>query len=243
MNCTIVKNIRRCQLMYNVWWMTEENNYGDLLTPYIFDHFGIPYCYADLDNADTICIGSIVKYATDNTLVLGSGLIKRKQKPNPNAIYKFVRGPLTRNRVIELGGTCPEIYGDAAFLLPLFWKECAKEHEVGIVPHIYNYDEVKEKYPQYHIIDLTQDPKIVTQEITKCKRIISSSLHGLIVAHAYNIPAAWVKFSTKLVGDTIKFQDYYASINVTPQLSSIETPKYSLGKIDINPIIDVFKNL
>lgn len=229
--------------MYNVWWMTEENNYGDLLTPYIFDHFGIPYCYADLDNADTICIGSIVKYATDNTLVLGSGLIKRKQKPNPNAIYKFVRGPLTRDRVIELGGDCPKVYGDAAFLLPLVWKESPKEYDVGIVPHVYNYNEVKLKYPQYHIIDLTQDPKIVTQEITKCKRIISSSLHGIIVAHAYNIPAAWVKFSAKLVGDNIKFYDYYASIKLKAILSTVEDPHYSIGKFDTKPIVDIFNNM
>lgn len=229
--------------MYNAWWMTNENNYGDLLTPYILDYFNVSYRYTEAKYANIICVGSIISHAADSTLVLGSGLIKRKQKTNPNAAYKFVRGPLTRNRVIELGGQCPKIYGDAASLLPLFWSESSKEHDIGIVPHTYNYKEAKEKYPQYQIIDLTEDPEVVTYEITKCKRIISSSLHGIIVAHAYDIPAAWVKFSTNLVGDDVKFYDYYASIGIDAKLSTVENPQYSLGKIDTTPIIDIFKSL
>ena len=230
--------------MYNLWWMKEEDNYGDLLSHFLFDYFNIPYTYTNADQANIICIGSIIKFATENTIVLGSGLIKSKQKPHPNAIYKFVRGPLSRNRILELGGQCPAIYGDAAFLLPLIWQKSKQIHEVGIIPHIYNYEEVKEKYPNYKVINLkTNDPEFITKEITSCKQIISSSLHGLIVAHAYDIPAAWVKFTNKLVGDDIKFNDFYASINVAPQLSTVENPKYNIGKIDINPIIDVFRSL
>lgn len=229
--------------MYKLWWMKKENNYGDLLTPYIFDYFNIPYVYTELEEANTLCVGSIIVHAKKDTLVLGSGLIKRKQTPSPLANYKFVRGPLTRNRILELGGNCPEIYGDPALLLPLIWKPSKKEHEIGIVPHIYNYNEVKEKYPSYKIIDLTKDPKIVTQEITSCKKIISSSLHGIIVSHAYNIPAAWVKFKSRLVGDDIKFKDYYASFNKDAILSTVESPVFTEAKFDISKLVDIFKKL
>lgn len=229
--------------MYKLWWMKKENNYGDLLSPYIFKYFNIPYVYKEIDDADTLCIGSIIVHAKKDTLVLGSGLLKQKQKPNPLANYKFVRGPLTRKRILELGGSCPEIYGDPALLLPLIWEPLKKEHEIGIVPHIYNYTEVKEKYPSYKIIDLTKDPKIVTQEITSCKKIISSSLHGIIVSHAYGIPAAWVKFETKLVGDDIKFKDYYASFNKDATLSTVEFPVFTEANFDISKLIDIFKQL
>lgn len=229
--------------MYKLWWMKKENNYGDLLSPYIFEHFNIPYVYSELEDADTICIGSIVVHAKKNTLVLGSGLIKAKQKPNPLANYKFVRGPLTRNKILNLGGTCPKIYGDPALLLPLLWKSSKKEYEIGIVPHIYNYNEVKEKYPSYKIIDLTKDPKTITEEITSCKKIISSSLHGIIVSHAYNIPAAWVKFEKKLVGDDIKFKDYYESFNKDPILSTVESPVFTEANFDISTIVNIFKDL
>jgi len=229
--------------MYKVWWMKEPANYGDLLTPYIFDYYNIPYEYASIGNANTLCVGSIIKHTKENTLVLGSGLIKNKQKPHPAANYKFVRGPYTRQRILDLGGQCPDIYGDAALLLPLLWPEKKKKYDVGIIPHISNYKEAKEKYTNYKVIDLRQDPKIVTNEITKCKKIISSSLHGIIVAHAYNIPAAWIKFTNKLVGDDIKFYDHYKSVNLEANLSTIESPKYTLGKYDIQPIREVFENL
>lgn len=223
--------------------MKDSKNYGDLLTPYIFKHFNISFEFADLSNANTLCIGSIIVHAKKDSIVLGSGLIKKKQKPNPLANYKFVRGPYTRSRILELGGTCPQVYGDPALLLPLIWEHQTPEYEVGLVPHIINYEEAKENFPYYKIIDLTKDPKVVTQEITSCKKIISSSLHGIIVAHAYGIPAAWVKFSNKLVGDDIKFYDHYTSINLEPKLSTVQTPIFTVGKYNLNIIKDIFKQM
>lgn len=223
--------------------MKKENNYGDLLTPYILNYFNIPYQYTLPNIADIICVGSIVSYAADDTLVLGSGLIQEKQKINPNAIYKFVRGPLTRKKIIESGGFCPEIYGDPALLLPFIWKESKKEFDVGLVPHIINYKEAKENYPDYNIIDLKGDPEKVTKEISKCEKIISSSLHGIVVAHAYGIPAAWVKFSQKLSGDDIKFYDYYESVNLKAVLSTVENPIYSTGKYDLKTIKEIFNEM
>ena len=47
----------------------------------------------------------------------------------------------------------------------------------------------------------------------KCKFIISSGLHGLIVSDAYNIPNSRIRMSDKLVGGDFKFIDYELSVN------------------------------
>jgi len=151
------------------------------------------------ETSDAMCIGSIIQRSTNNMIVLGSGVMHSKHKLNPDADYRFVRGPLTREKILSAGGLCPKIYGDPALLLPLFCNESKKEYDIGIVPHYVDYDEMKLQYPEYNIINLkNHNPLEVAKEITKCRQIISSSLHGIIAAHAYGIPAAWIKFSNKV---------------------------------------------
>jgi pyruvyltransferase len=232
-------------MMHNAWWLKKDKNFGDLLTPYILDYFNIKYKHTDVQNANLICVGSVARHAKDGTIVLGSGMINsRKEKLNPNADWRFVRGPYTRQRVIDCGGSCPEIYGDAAMLLPLLCPAEEKKYNIGIVPHFVDYNYVKEHYPNYKIINVINDnPLEVAKEISQCNKIISSSLHGIIAAHAYNIPASWVKFSDKIKGDDIKFKDHYAALNLPLVLSTVEDPIYTTGTLDLTPMINIFKEI
>jgi hypothetical protein len=73
---------------------------------------------------------------------------------------------------------------------------------------------------------------------------VSSSLHGIILAHAYGIPVAWTEFSTGLKGDGVKFLDHYASVGITdPVKSSVKQPVFTMGKLDLKPLIQAFKTL
>ena len=47
--------------------------------------------------------------------------------------------------------------------------------------------------------------------IISCKYILSSSLHGLIISDAYNIPNIWLD-EYKLNEGDFKFKDYFLSI-------------------------------
>ena len=56
------------------------------------------------------------------------------------------------------------------------------------------------------------------EEVLACEMIVSTSLHGVIVAHAYGIPAVWADFSeaaTRIQGNHVKFLDYFASVGIT----------------------------
>jgi hypothetical protein len=48
----------------------------------------------------------------------------------------------------------------------------------------------------------------VVREIAACAAVLTTSLHGLIVADAYGIPAVWSTLAPDLIGGTFKFHDY-----------------------------------
>lgn len=237
------------KIMLKLWWYgyrgdVSVNNYGDALTPAMFRAWNIPFEYSN--NFDTIGIGSIAKVARPGTRVLGSGIMSRKDGCDPDAEWLWVRGPHTRDKVIECGGNCPEVYGDMAMLLPLLVDESVKRHDVGIVPHLLQLDQARQLYPQHRIIDLrTADPFRTAREITECRTILSSSLHGIITAHAYGIPAAHIDLGIHIKGDGVKFEDHYDAIGVQHVLSTVEEPVVTTGQLDLRPlqqILDSLKN-
>ncbi|WP_421693800.1 polysaccharide pyruvyl transferase family protein [Aestuariivirga sp.] len=162
-------------------------------------------------------VGSILEGANSNTIVWGSGFIEEGTTviSPPRAIHA-VRGPLTRNALIESGIECPNIYGDPALLLPLFYDPPVKTtHEVGIIPHfIDKTSPVLTKFAKdtrVKLIDIEAGLGLFVREVKSCRTIVSSSLHGLICADAYCIPNLWVRFSNNVMGGNFKFQDYRLS--------------------------------
>src|SRR5690606_38035726 len=113
------------------------------------------------------------------------------------------RGPQTRKLLLELGYDCPEIYGDPAILLPKYFNPpVIKKYKIGVIPHYLDLEMAQALFKDQEgviVIDLmTMDVENVTLQIMSCECAISSSLHGIIVSHAYNIPSVQVKFSDKI---------------------------------------------
>ena len=233
--------------MKTTWWSKspKPGNFGDLLTPYILDYFSIPHEYVRQPRkAQLLCVGSTAKFAGNNTIVLGTGTMRESDVLNPRADWRFVRGPYTRDVVLRDGGDCPEIYGDPALLLPLLQSPPDhKTHDIAIVPHYVDYKYVSSRYD--NVIDvLNKNPLEVARQIASCKKIVSSSLHGIITAHAYGIPAAWVEFSDKLSGDGIKFADHFASVG-SELIKSSESSTVFIEpkKIDTTEIHRIFSSV
>ena len=51
------------------------------------------------------------------------------------------------------------------------------------------------------IIDVTEPIQNVINYILECEMTISSSLHGIIVSHAYNVKSMWIKLTDKIGGE------------------------------------------
>ena len=227
------------------WCRTPRpGNFGDILTPFILSYYGYDVTWAGPESADYYCVGSIAKWARTGTTVLGSGAMTSAARLDPAANWRWVQGPRTRSIVIKNGGDCPETYGDPAMLLPrIVTATDNKKYSVGIVPHYVNYQEVKDSFPDLPVINLlNSDPTEVIKEITACEKIISSSPHGIIAAHAYGIPAAWVKFSDRLAGDDTKFYDHFESMETSAILSTVYNPVYAFVNFDDSVIHEILKS-
>ena len=89
-----------------------------------------------------------------------------------------------------------------------------KTHEYGVVAR---WSERRwhdvETGPDIKLIDLgTKDVEGTIEAMLSCRRIVTGSLHGLILADAYGIPSAWVMTRTARGGE-YKYFDYFSTVN------------------------------
>lgn len=170
------------------------------------------------------CIGSLIDMGVFNshTIIWGAGAISGTEKLHYKPLKVCaVRGKLTRRYLLEQGIDCPEVYGDPALLLPkIYQPKVEKRYKLGIIPHYVDQENpLLGKMSQLYegnvcIIKMRDytDWKEIVDNINRCEQIISSSLHGLILSDAYNIPNVWVEFSDKIWGEGFKFRDYFSAV-------------------------------
>lgn len=232
------------------WWNERKiqgkskENYGDLLGKYLVERisgkqvvFRRPnkWHISNLWTPIYVTIGSILTHVNKKCVVWGSGIISL-DIPVQSATFLAVRGPQTRKFLLSQGHQVPEVYGDPALLLPDYYNpKVDKKYNFGIIPHYNDFKTVKDWYGDVEnvcLIDLmTNDIEETTKQILSCDAIVSSSLHGVIVAHAYGIPAVWQQFSDKVFGDGIKYQDYFESVNIEPYVPQIQTQPWTASEL------------
>lgn len=195
----------------------DNHNAGDYIGPYLYKKItGKEAVWSDNFKAKHFMIcGSILQEARDKTIVLGAGFGAPDQKIKTKPKLLIVRGHLTEKILLNSDYTKRWELGDPGLFLPFVYNpDVKKRHEIGIVPHYADFDLVDSN--KNHVIDICQPVESVIRAILACRRILSSSLHGLVIAHAYGIPALWVEFSDNVVGGGFKFLDYFSTVNIHP---------------------------
>lgn len=227
----------------------------------MFDQFSLAFRF-NLKNY--LVIGSTIDMlCRDNTEVWGAGVIDGTKllKCKPKKVYA-VRGPLTRKVLLEQGIDCPEVYGDPALLISRYYQpKVKKKYKYGFIAHVSNGDKVSnlcldnipiKEREDVLIIDLSKYDKWTDfpDLICSCESIISSSLHGLIMAEAYETPNVWIEFGKPLIGGRFKFHDFFLSIGrdreapVVVEDNKIEMKQinenlkvWQAGHLDLTPLL------
>ena len=173
----------------------------------------------------TVGSGAVKSY--QNMTVWGAGverelpqMLRRFFQRNwfRNLDIRAVRGPLSRDYLMKLGHKCPEIYGDPAILMPLIYGGVGggKIFDVSVIPQLVTEGRIRKRYPDAYIISMnTNDYKSVIDQIVQSRLIISSSLHGVILADAYGVPSVWFRGLGKSID--FKYLDYYACTGRKPK--------------------------
>ncbi|MDO5482477.1 MAG: polysaccharide pyruvyl transferase family protein [Bacteroidaceae bacterium] len=227
----------------NLIYWNENANFGDQLSPYIISKLSgktVHHKIAAISGKNLIkyllryphklrtlkeyvlpfqksilAVGSILSYGNSLSKIWGSGFMNETDLFYGGSVCA-VRGKLSAEKIMKMGGHSCGVCGDPALLLPiLYTPNVVNEYKIGIIPHWKEYDYFYKSYgSRYHIIDLrTTDVEFVIREILSCKKILSTSLHGIIVSHAYGIPALWIKHSS-INTDGFKFRDYFSAVNI-----------------------------
>ncbi len=189
----------------------------------------------------------ILRHIYTNPVILwSSGFIStptgQEKKLRRNIIPAAVRGQLSLNYVNKFLNKecCDCVLGDAGILASeLLEKKPEKKYSLGIIPHDnerghIRYTQLQSKINNSTIIDVRGEVKDILKKIAECECIISSSLHGLIIADGFHIPNRQVILTDKLAGDGFKFADYYSSYGLQPDAINLNVQE----NVELSDICD-----
>lgn len=189
------------------------NNFGDLIGPLLVNEIiKLHGLSQPVEDKRLVAVGSIMKLTKPGDIVWGAGINGKSLDPGaaPQLDVRAVRGPLTRELLMASGTQVPEIYGDPGLLWSTFWPvEHYSSHHlrdkipVSVIP---NFHDTIDTRP-HHRIDPLQDPHRVAELISMSDFVCGSSLHGIVIAESFGIPARLVKSEAE---PPFKYDDYYS---------------------------------
>ncbi|MFD6888257.1 polysaccharide pyruvyl transferase family protein [Streptomyces sp. NPDC059957] len=198
----------------------SQGNVGDRLTPWLIRQIsGAParWVAPHAPGRKHFVTGSVVALAGPGSVVWGAGVMEAGEYIDPRAELLAVRGPLTREAALRSGAPCHPVYGDPALLVPRYLprRPCTTGGRLSVVPHFADKAQARRGVPEgWQTIDVQQSVEDFVEQLMGASLVASSSLHGIVLSHAYGIPAVWIRYRDLPSGDGSKFHDYFLSVGV-----------------------------
>lgn len=230
---------------------SDENkrNFGDYLSPLLVEMLsGKPVVYAPIYKAEMMAIGSIMnrerkarRFLRPRRLhVWGAGTDAEGLSFSARHYYHAVRGAKTLEQIE--GETITPALGDPGLLAAHWWQGRPKpdrRYRLGIIPHYVDQEHPQVKQlaalPGATLIDVYWPVEEVLRAVQACDFVLSSSMHGLIVADAFKVPNRRLIFSKGVISD-YKFVDYYSAFGLdepTPLLADDTASMKSLEPAEL----------
>lgn len=234
----------------DIYYWKGKKNFGDLLAELLIERFtGLPTNWVEPAKAELVMVGSIIEHLPQDWGGVLAGVGKLHEKTIidlPKAKILAVRGPLTAK-----GLTGNFALGDPGLLADELIPIPDKLYNLGIIPHW--TDKTLEHDPRFlkyspKIIRVSDDPLQVIKEIAQCKKIISSSLHGIILADAFNIPRR-IEISPRVLshphqeGGLFKWDDYSQSIGMKLEIGVTQEANRHIISGKQHELFDVFEEI
>lgn len=154
------------------------------------------------------------KKAEAPSVICGIGCIKDATYRIPESKLHIcgVRGAGTSRKLQNA-----PVVGDPALLLPLIMPSCTADdgsecqaRHIGFVIHSVDRPYMSSCCPfaMQNLVDNYGEIVHLTRELRHCDYIVSTSLHGMIFAHALGIPAVCIAVGDRITGGDFKYDDY-----------------------------------
>lgn len=181
------------------WASTDPGNFGDVLTPLLFRRLaGVQLEWVEREHAELFAIGSIAELIPRGFqgFVLGTGCMFDAPIELDTANVLALRGVLTA----RLAGIRAPLYADMGLLAADLAPKTKRDIPIGTVRA------GGDLRPPIGIrLDPLDDPQEMIALAARCQRIVSSSLHGLILADGLGTMNMWDPWPVDV---TFKFRDY-----------------------------------
>lgn len=205
---------------YQTYYFSDDN-FGDALAPLLLDHFNVEWDRVPLaGDADLLTVGSVLGYveAGWQGTVLGSGENRRVSRPHvlDAARVLAVRGPLTA-RAYGLPDDTP--FFEPGLLVHDLLEMRPRDplYNAVLVPNSADgYLRLNPRWEHAHFVSPLSGAAAVVMQIALSALVVSSSLHGLVVADSLGIPSIWEP-SGAVIGGEFKFIDYFTSMYEEPK--------------------------
>ncbi|BCS83523.1 putative EXOV-like protein [Cotonvirus japonicus] len=242
----------------------EEKNAGDIFAKFLVESLvDARIIRANKKTSPKIfqLTGSIANHSNNRTIILGTGVFMHQYGVEAFQECHAVRGTFTIGKIKHLTNNTDNIVlGDTGLLLDkLVGEQPEAIYEYGLILHYVDHKYARDILGE----DCTNDKVLIinilndnlpdlAQKLSSCRKIISSTLHGMVFSHSLGIPVSWIRLrNTSLTSDDIKFYDYLSAFGFQHDRSlctiidkklNLEDLK-NLRRIDINgDILEAKKN-